>query len=512
MAVPTQQMEIERKYDAERDFVLPDLSRLPGVASVTAPRTYALVANYFDTADHRLAAHGVTLRRRRGGDDAGWHLKIPAGPDSKNELRAPLGRPQMVPARLAALVAWSTRGAELRPAAVLETTRTVIELLDDEGRVLAEVADDAVVGQVVLDGGEATAEATVPATAWREIEVELGPAGTPELLKAAGKRLRKAGARKGGSSSKLGRVLEPVMTVPFGGRPVSPELPEGSAGAAVIGYLAEQVAAVLSFDPKARLGEDDAVHQMRVAVRRIRSALRSFAPLLDARRVAPLEPELKWLADALGEVRDLEVLRMRFTDRLAEPHGFEVNGTPSWMNALAASEASAYRRMNAALKQSRYFDILDALEALLTHPPLSDRAERAAAKELPKLVGRQWKRLAKKYAAIATADDPEEARHDVRKAGKRVRYAADLAAAALDDIDKDAAAAASGTARKAKTLQKVLGGYQDGVIATTYLKEAAARRGTTPAEAFVLGALHGWERHEAFDSLSRLEETWERIA
>jgi CYTH domain len=88
VADPNSQLEIERKYDAERDFALPDLSGLPGVASVSEPRTHLLVANYFDTSDHRLAARGITLRRRRGGEDAGWHLKIPAGPDSKNELRA----------------------------------------------------------------------------------------------------------------------------------------------------------------------------------------------------------------------------------------------------------------------------------------------------------------------------------------------------------------------------------------------------------------------------------------
>jgi hypothetical protein len=98
-------VEIERKYDAAADFTVPELTVLPGVASVSAPETHHLHATYFDTEDLRLAAHGITLRRRRGGTDAGWHLKIPAGPDSKNELRAPLGRAQVVPARLAGLVA-----------------------------------------------------------------------------------------------------------------------------------------------------------------------------------------------------------------------------------------------------------------------------------------------------------------------------------------------------------------------------------------------------------------------
>ncbi|WP_119726585.1 CYTH and CHAD domain-containing protein [Thermomonospora amylolytica] len=511
MAQTKRQLEIERKYDAERDFRMPDLSGLPGVAAVSGPRTHQLVANYFDTDDHRLAACGITLRRRRGGQDAGWHLKIPAGPDGKIELHAPLGRPQVVPARLASLVAAQTRGAALRPVAALETERTVVDLLDADGRVLAEVADDAVIGQVIDPVVTGDAEPP-PMTAWREIEVELGPAGTPELLKAAGRLLKKAGARKAGGSAKLGRVLEPVMAVPFnGGRTRPAALPRRTAGAAVLGYLAEQVDAVLAFDPKARLAEFDAVHRMRVATRRIRSALKSYAPVLDAGRIEALEPELQWLAEVLGEVRDLEVLRMRFTDRLARPYGLDVAGTPSWLEGLAQQEKSAYRRLNAHLKSDRYFALLDALDVLFTDPPLGERADRDAAKELPKLVDRQWRRLAGKYAAITTAEDPEEARHDVRKAAKRARYAAELAAAALRDLDPGRAEAAKRTAADAKRLQEVLGGYQDGVIAMDWLRGAAAERNTTPGEAFVLGALYGVERCEALESLSHLEETWEQV-
>ncbi|TNY38167.1 CYTH and CHAD domain-containing protein [Thermomonospora catenispora] len=511
MADPKSQLEVERKYDADDDFTMPDLSGLPGVASVSEPRTHVLMATYFDTDDHRLAARGITLRRRRGGEDAGWHLKIPVGPDSKRELRASLGRPTIVPARLASLVAAQTRGAPLRPVATLETERTVVDLLDADGRVLAEVTDDVVVGRLVDPAAAEGAEP--PATGWREIEVELGPAGEPGLLKAAGKLLKKAGARKADGSAKLSRVLAPVMTVPFnGGRPRPAAAPPHTAGAAVLGYLARQVEAVLEFDPKARLAEFDAVHRMRVATRRIRSALKSFAPVLDAERIAALEPELRWLAAVLGEVRDLEVLRMRFTDRLARPLGFDVAEPQSWLEELAKREKSAYRRLNAHLKTDRYFALLDALDALLTDPPLGERADRAAVKELPRLVGRQWRRMAKKHAAIAVADDPEEARHDLRKAAKRVRYAAELAAAALADLDPARAEAARRTAADAKRLQEVLGGHQDGVIAMEWLKGAAAERGVPPREAFVLGVLYGVERCEALESLSHLEETWRRIS
>ncbi|GAA2620749.1 CYTH and CHAD domain-containing protein [Actinomadura fulvescens] len=477
-------LEVERKYDAGPDFVVPDLTGLPGVAGIGDPETHHLVATYFDTDDLRLASHGITLRRRRGGEDAGWHLKIPAGPDSKNELRAPLGRAQVVPARLASLVAAYTRGKALAPVATLETARTVVRLVDGEGGALAEIADDAVTGRVVGDGD---------AQVWREIEVELA-AGDAALLKAAGKRLLKAGARKAESSSKLGRVLNGSIRRPVRGEP------SGTAGEAVVSYLNDQVAAVLKWDPKARLGEDDAVHQMRVATRRIRSALQSYRAILDRERTDPLRVELKRLADALGEVRDLEVLRMRFTERLEQ---LGETGPQSWLEEIGRQEATAYRRLNGTLKEPRYFALLDSLEALVTDPPLTERAGRKAHKELPGLVIRMWNKLGKAYEQIDQAEDVDVARHETRKAAKKARYAADLARPVLGRP-------ARRISESAKTVQEVLGGYQDGVIAMERLRAALDRTSST-SEAFTLGVLYGVEQCEAKATIATLTETWNAI-
>ncbi|MGH3241650.1 MAG: CHAD domain-containing protein [Spirillospora sp.] len=484
-------LEIEQKYDAVAGFVLPELDGLPGVATVTEPEVRELHATYFDTADLRLAAHGITLRRRRGGTDAGWHLKMPAGPDSKQELRAPLGRPLVVPARLAGLVAAYTREAELCPVATLETARTVVRLLAGDGTELAEVADDLVTGRAGPDGEPVR---------WREIEVELG-GGAPELLKATGKRLRKGGARKAKSSSKLGRLLGDAVTPSetaaaraaarsrIADATSNGKGPVVTTGEVVLAYLAQQVSAVLSFDPKARLGEHDAVHRMRVAVRRLRSALRSYRPVLDAGRTVPLGPELRWLAGVLGEVRDLEVLRMRFAE------------APSFLlDDLEKQERAAYRRMNASLKEARYFALLDELDRLVTDPPVARDGEKKARKELPVLVTRAWDRMAKDYASIQTSDDPDVARHETRKAAKRARYAAELAVPVLG-------VAAKRLVKDAKRIQELLGGYQDGVIAMEHL-EAAGKRTKVPAEAFTLGVLYGKEQCESEAAREWLPTAW----
>lgn len=478
-------LEIEQKFDAPDQFTLPDLTDLPGCPTVGAPQSHLLVADYYDTEDLRLAARGITLRRRRGGEDDGWHLKLPAGPDAKIEIREPLG-PKTIPARLAGVVAATTRGERLHRVAKLETRRTTVKLLDPDGEMLAEIADDSVRG--TLTGSHR------PPVSWHEIEVEAGPAGSPDLLKAAGKRLRNAGARPSDAPSKLSRVLEPPAQR-------TPSFEAGTAGAVAVDYVAAQVQALLTFDPKARLAEPDAVHKMRVAVRRTRSILRSYGRILDRDQTDKLQPELRWLAAELGEVRDLEVLRERFTARLdALPE--EIAKNRAWLDALAGREQAAYKRLNRALASARYFTLLDSLEALIADPPFTERASRDAETEVRKIVKKTWQRLDKAYAAAEKAQDPQVARHEARKDAKRARYAAEAAVPALGQ-------AAQTIARGAERLQEIMGGYQDGVIAQSHLTAAAA--GAPPEEAFTIGVVWGIEQAAAQAALEDIPAVWDEV-
>ena len=78
---PTRQDELERKYEVDPSAIMPSMAGVPGAASVSQPVEHNLEAVYFDTAGLDLARRGVTLRRRTGGDDGGWHLKLPGGAD-----------------------------------------------------------------------------------------------------------------------------------------------------------------------------------------------------------------------------------------------------------------------------------------------------------------------------------------------------------------------------------------------------------------------------------------------
>jgi len=217
MAAPaeTEYLEIEQKFDVPPDFERPDFAALGGPLGApviaAAPVLYHLSATYYDTADGRLAAAKITLRRRTGGTDAGWHLKTPArpGPDgvsARREVHAPLGDGEEdVPEVLAARVAEVTGGLPLAPIAALHTERTVVTLTSDDGGLLAEVADDLVTARRLPPGAELR---------WREIEVEVPaqvPAGIPGgvrgVQRAAAGLLLDAGARPAGHGSKLAKVL-----------------------------------------------------------------------------------------------------------------------------------------------------------------------------------------------------------------------------------------------------------------------------------------------------------------
>jgi CHAD domain-containing protein len=486
--------ELERKYDADIDFAIPDLSEVPGCAGAGEPETHTLVARYFDTEDLRLAARGITLRRRRGGNDAGWHLKLPVAEDTKLEIRTPLDGDRTVPAELAALVAAHVRGRPLAPVAEMETHRTERGLLAADGQVLAELADDSVSARRLggTDDG---------ALSWREIEVEAVTA-SGDLLKSFGGQLTDSGAREATAGSKLERILGADVT------PVERGSATGTAGEILISYLGEQFEELLAYDPLVRLADhdDDSVHKMRVATRRIRSVLRTHRRLLDRGRVRALDVELKWLADALGEVRDLEVLRARFHDQLGELPG--AHQSPAWLVGMAATERRVREQVNQTLLTKRYFNLLDALDAFLAAPPLDRRAGRGAAQETPKVVAKAWRKMNHRYAEaerLPAGDERDTALHQTRKAAKRARYTAEAATPALGS-------AAKKLARRAERLQDILGAQHDGTVAAQRLAGIAGRSGMPASDVFVVGRLTELQRWKGALAIRRLPAAAKKAA
>ncbi|MFG2479969.1 CHAD domain-containing protein [Streptomyces fagopyri] len=520
--------EIERKYEglpSGGDPALPDLTRVPGVSGVIDKGVADLDATYYDTADQRLAAASLTLRRRTGGDDAGWHLKLPVSEGVRDEIRAPLA--DTVPHSLSALVRSRVREAELVPVVRLLSARDVRHLVDASGALLAEVSVDRVRAER-LSGGTGVAE-------WTEIEVELADDGDPAFLDKVEKKLRKAGLERSSSKSKLARALSDTATadttdtaattdtvdVPDTAvkrekrekrqkRDKAADSPPRTAGDHVLAYLRTQRAAIIELDPAVRRDLYDAVHSMRVATRRMRSAFRSYGTILDRAVTDPIGAELKWLAGELGVGRDQEVLAERLTTALDDlPDALLTGPVRDRLGDWSRARGDGSRRhLIAVLDGGRYLDLLAALDGVVTEPPLLKAAAGDPSKVIAKAVRKDFAKVSALVAQaldLAPGADRDLAMHEARKKAKRTRYAAEAATPALGGP-------AAALVKSMKSLQSLLGDHQDSVMAREALRDLAAQAHAAGESAFTYGVLYGREERHAAAVEAAFPGEWESIA
>lgn len=494
--------EIERKFEFRTTKAgrrgVPDLTGTAAIAAVTDQGTAELDAVYYDTPDQRLAADGLTLRRRTGGKDAGWHLKLPVAPGVRDEITAPLG--DTVPDALTALLRSRVRDTPLEPQVRLLSSRHVSHLLDADGGLLAELSTDA----VRAERADATA-------AWTEVEVELADGADPALLDAVEKTFRKAGLRVSDAPSKLARALTETGGEPPARTTGADAGPAGdTVGAQVLAYLREQRDTLIAQDPAVRRGLPDSVHQMRVATRRLRSAFKTHRRILDPAGTGPIGEELRWLAAELGVDRDQEVLLERIQTRLDElPRTLVLGPVRGRLKIWNVARRSGARRAAlAALDSRRHVALLNALDALLADPPLHKAAARPAGSALPAAVVGDYERLADRIAA-ALSMDPGEGRdlalHEARKAAKRARYAAEAAAPALGKPARK-------LAKAVKAVQSLLGDHQDGVVAREALRGLAVQAAGAGESAFTWGVLYAREEALAERRERELPQVWAATA
>lgn len=485
--------EVEVKFRVTGAFTLPDLGALPGVARVETRPTFAMSNVYYDTPDLRLFRWGITLRRRSGGPDAGWHLKLPvqgAGEGVRDEIRAPLS--DDLPASLARLVTAFARGAALGPVAALQTERTPRLLLDPTGSAVIEIVDDTV---SVMDGDRV-------ATRFREIEAEaLTDPPDQDLLREVGDALLAAGA-VAGTMSKAGAALGPRAAVP----PDVSEVPwpdaSAPAGDVVTAYLTLHCRRLLLADLLLRRDLPDAVHQMRVSARRLRSGLKVFEPLVDEEWARHLRTELGWMASGLGAARDTEVLRERL-----DAHALELDEDDS-ARARAVIDVELTQRLShaddevrAVVDSDRYVALLETLVEGVRRPPLTERARESAEAVLPPLVAKAFRRLDHRVAELEI-DTPSPVWHEARIAAKRARYSADAVAPVLGpDMER--------LADRLADVTEVLGSHQDAHVAQSTLRALAPD--ADAAGAFALGRLLAIEEGAEMADRRTFLDLWPQV-
>lgn len=555
MQVAREHVEIERKFDVGEAFVLPDLSGVPGVASVGEPVEHTLEATYHDTTDLRLARAKVTLRRRTGGTDAGWHVKLPASAGARRELHSPIGRAtKTVPKAVLEPLLGIVRHAPVVQVATLRTRRLVTPLLGEDGLVLAEVADDHVAGTALpAEPGEAAV-----VTTWREVEVELVD-GEEDLLTAVGAALVTAEAQPSDSPSKLSRVLADrlagagAVSAQAPGKPVADggpdsgededghghepaaevaDQPAEAPGAQEMGRkgkkakggkkerrrreraeaatagdvtrtaLADLVAGLQAADLMVRTDQPDGVHQVRVSCRRLRSVLAAFRPVLDREQTDPVRDELQWAGAQLSGSRDAEVAVAHLREMVAaQPVEFVLGPVAARLqqeelrDGLAGGDEA--RR---ALSAPRYLTLLDTLADLVADPPLTEVAAQPAVPVVQAVLANTVKRL-RAGVELAQGTDHPEALHDVRKAAKRLRYTADVAVRVLGEPVRELVSAL-------KEVQDVLGNRQDTFVTREVCVRLGLQAFAAGENAWTYGRLHALEEARSAETEREFWVRW----
>src|SRR5438270_11038393 len=488
-------LEREVKLGAGPAFHLPDLAGVIEGVAVGPSETVRMETVYYDTPDLRLARWGVSLRHRAG---EGWTLKLAEPPSKPGNQSAVLERDELTfqggakrpPEAALEVVRAYVRKAELVPVARLSTVRRRVRLVDASGTRVAEVVDDEV---SVRDGRRVAAR-------FREIEVEVpGEDSVDGIITALVTRLRGAGAGAPDPTPTHIRALGPRAIEPPEVAQ-APLLPDAPANDVIQNVLAESVAALLHNDPLVRTGRDpEAVHQARVATRKMRSNLRTFGPLLDPGWTEPLRSELGWLAMGLGAVRDREVLLERLRERAQSLPASDQRSAASLLQLLEGEIDELRKKLLADLDSQRYMDLLERLVEAAHSPKTLPDADQPAASVLPALATTPWRRLRSAVRGLPeTPTDPEL--HRIRILAKRARYAAEAVAPV-------AGPAAAAFARAAAKLQTILGEHQDSVTAQAWLRSAKA----SGKRAFVAGELIALEGLAAHEARSKWRKVWNLV-
>jgi CHAD domain-containing protein len=487
------QREREVKLAAPPHFRLPPLTDLGGNVFAGPPETVVLDATYFDTEDLRLARSGASLRHR---SDQGWLAKLPArDPDdddgdvlSRDEHQF-TGPPWTPPDAAVELVRSRIRRADLSPVAKLRTTRRRVPLHDGQGREVAEVVDDEV---EVVDG-------SAEVSAFRELEVELAPEASESQRSVILARLRSAGAGAPDPTPKLVHALGVRASAP----PdiVVPEVDGPDVDAVVRAALADAVAKIVAHDPGVRLGDDpEDVHQARVAARRLRSHLRTFRPLVDEPWSRALRDELRWLGDVLGGVRDADVLLGRLEAAVGQLPEVDRPAAKVLLDELRGDRTRRRDLLLAALHGDRYLALLDDLVEAARRPRLLLRVDDEEDDDVLRgLVRSPWAHLEHTVGDLGP-DPADDDLHATRIRAKRARYAAEAVAPAFGKP-------ARAFAKAVTEVQDVLGEHQDAVVASEWLRSAAART-EDEAVGFAAGLLAGLERQRALSARAAWPDAW----
>ena len=462
---------------------------------------------YYDTDDWRLYRAGYALRLRRDGESAEATMKSLAPAEDalrrRREISEPLEGGIETPKGTSGPVGERLRRiagvGDLRPLFEVRTSRRTFALRPERTSPDGTVENasgsnrrrekdpgfgELAIGELAIDESEISGDGEARARLSR-IEVEVD-AWLHESVEGFVGEMRAALNLRPTETSKFEAGLsvaglDPAVAPDLGPTQIDAPLSTGEVAFAI---LRRHFATMLAHEPGVRLGEDpEELHDMRVATRRLRVALKLYADVLP-RRAERYERNLRWVAGALGEVRDLDVHLERLTGE-ASRSGEVLDEV---VTVLERGRVEAERRMLEVLDSKRYEALVANFSGTLRRgrspAPTAPIVERA-----PALVRRRY-RKARKAARAITRDSPPEEFHDLRKKGKRLRYA-------LEPLQGIYGKPSEKMVELLKAIQDDLGDHQDLVVAAGLMEELGTTGDLPPRAVFSMGSIAARYTHEA---------------
>jgi CHAD domain-containing protein len=471
----------------------------------------------FDTEDRALRGEGIALRLRREGRS--WVQSIlvldpPPEPRSTPSSGAPAeapargGRPDLsaIPdpdmrARIEALVA----GRRLVP--VCETTvLRAAATLEIEPGLAAEAAIDA--GRILADGEEA---------AFHELAVDLPAEGRHHLFRLAADLLGDEDLRFSLTPLPVrerlmldeGRAEQPPGPRPAEVVPLAADWTAERAAQAVLrecfAQIAQNAEAVKHSDAP------EGPHQLRVGLRRLRSALSVFRPAIGGPEAERLGEEAKWLGQETGRLRDLDVLAGDILAPEAAAHPGE-SGFAPLAEVLAGATDAARRGLRETLagNRARQF-LLDLARFIETRGwVVADDIEQPARLAMPleelapRALARRWKAVARKARGLEGLD--VAARHELRKELKKLRYASEFLAPVYPGKRTDR------FLKRLKDLQDIFGELNDAALAEAVLAGGGTLEGQGPSVHRAAGRLIGARLARAEIAWAGARASWHELS
>jgi len=459
------------------------------------------VTTYFDTSDQTLARNGISLRVRRVGDASVQTVKL-AGAQSgiataRGEWECPVAgdTPELMP--LAGTPASALVSAELadrlRPFFVTDIRRRILLLQPTDGSLV-----EAAFGEGAVRAGNACESISE-----LELELKQGPPGPLYRLAlelAATAKL----AIEPESKAERGRRLS-TGTPPPVHKAEDLDLHGRLTGAAAAQAIVDAALGhMLANIPAARAGRPEGVHQVRVAVRRLRAALRLFRPCLERRAHRRFDGELRRLGQVFGEARDWDVFALE-TLPAAEREAPGADHVPLLVAAAETHRQAAHSAVRAELAGSAFTGLVLGLAVWVdegaANPALLGNAalEQPIKTIAPELLDRLADTVAKRGRHLDRAS--REDLHRLRKALKKLRYGVEF----VEGLYKHRSV--SGYLHPCKDLQERLGNVNDAAM-TVHLAKRLAADGT-PDVAVAVAALAAWGKTRGDTEVRHVTRLWQ---